>query len=152
VEKPDGAPIGHFGLAVRDYTHSTAPNRRYPDLITSRMIKAALAHQHPPYSPGELGQLAQHCTQQEEAAQKVERRVRKSEAALVLERRIGDAFDGIVTGADARATWVRTFTPPVEGKLVGHPPHLDIGQRVRLRLVVADVEHGFIDFVLANEG
>src|SRR5690606_14072243 len=102
VEKPDGDPIGHFALAVRDYTHSTAPNRRYPDLITSRLIKAALRHQPPPYSPGELGQLAQHCTQQEDAAQKVERRVRKSEAALVLEKRIGEAFDGIVTGADAR--------------------------------------------------
>ena len=150
LEKPDGDPIGHFGLAVRDYTHSTAPNRRYPDLITSRLIKAALAHQHPPYSPSELDHLAQHCTQQEDAAQKVERRVRKSEAALVLERRIGEHFDGIVTGADPQSTWVRTFAPPVEGKLVGHPPHLDIGQRVRLTLVVADVEHGFIDFVLAT--
>lgn len=152
VEKPDGDPIGHFALAVRDYTHSTAPNRRYPDLITSRLIKAALMHRHPPYSPGDLAELAQHCTQQEDAAQKVERRVRKSEAALVLEQRIGATFDGIVTGADARSTWVRTFVPPVEGKLVGSPPHLDIGQRVRLRLVVADVEHGFIDFVLATEG
>ncbi|MCB2008024.1 MAG: RNB domain-containing ribonuclease [Rhodoferax sp.] len=150
LEKPDGDPIGHFGLAVRDYTHSTAPNRRYPDLITSRLIKAALAHQHPPYSPSELDHLAQHCTQQEDAAQKVERRVRKSEAALVLERRIGEHFDGIVTGADPQSTWVRTFAPPVEGKLVGNPPHLDIGQRVRLTLVVADVEHGFIDFVLAS--
>lgn len=149
VERPDGPPIGHFGLAVQDYTHSTAPNRRYPDLITSRLIKAALARQHPPYSPSELGLLAQHCTQQEDAAQKVERRVRKSEAALVLESRIGQTFDGIVTGADAQSTWVRTFSPPVEGKLVGQPPHLDVGQRLRLQLVVADVEHGFIDFVLA---
>jgi len=149
VERPDGPPIGHFGLAVQDYTHSTAPNRRYPDLVTSRLIKAALAGQHPPYSPSELGLLAQHCTQQEDAAQKVERRVRKSEAALVLETRIGQSFDGIVTGADAQSTWVRTFEPPVEGKLVGNPPRLDIGQRVRLRLVVADVEHGFIDFVLS---
>jgi len=149
VERPDGPPIGHFGLAVQDYTHSTAPNRRYPDLITGRLIKAVLARQSPPYSPTELGLLAQHCTQQEDAAQKVERRVRKSEAALVLETRIGQTFDGIVTGADAQATWVRTFTPPVEGKLVGNPPHLDIGQRVPLCLVVADVEHGFIDFVLS---
>jgi exoribonuclease II len=150
VERPDGPPIGHFGLAVQDYTHSTAPNRRYPDLVTSRLIKAVLAGQHPPYSPSELGLLAQHCTQQEDAAQKVERRVRKSEAALVLETRIGQTFEGIVTGADAQATWVRSFTPPVEGKLVGDPPHLDIGQRVQLKLVVADVEHGFIDFVLAG--
>lgn len=150
VETPDGPPIGHFALAVRDYTHSTAPNRRFPDLITTRMIKATLARAHAPYSNAELGLLAQHCTQQEDAAQKVERRVRKSEAALVLETHIGQAFDGIVTGADPQSTWVRTFTPPVEGKLVGNPPHLDIGQRVRLKLVVADVEHGFIDFVLAD--
>jgi len=151
VETPDGPPIGHFALAVRDYTHSTAPNRRFPDLITTRMIKTTLARQHSPYSNAELGQLAQHCTQQEDAAQKVERRVRKSEAALVLETHIGQAFDGIVTGADPQSTWVRTFKPPAEGKLVGNPPHLDIGQRVRLKLVVADVEHGFIDFVLADQ-
>lgn len=149
VEQPDGTPIGHFGLAVRDYTHSTAPNRRYPDLITARLIKAVLARAQPPYSPAALAELALHCTRQEDAAQKVERRVRKSEAALVLETRIGQTFSGIVTGADAQSTWVRTFTPPVEGKLVGNPPHLDIGQRVQLRLVVADVEHGFIDFVLS---
>lgn len=149
VERPDGTAIGHFGLAVRDYTHSTAPNRRYPDLITSRLIKAVLAKTPPPYSPAALAELALHCTHQEDAAQKVERRVRKSEAALVLEKRIGQTFAGIITGADPQSTWVRTFTPPVEGKLVGNPPHLDIGQRVQLRLVVADVEHGFIDFVIA---
>ncbi|MEO7937166.1 MAG: RNB domain-containing ribonuclease [Burkholderiaceae bacterium] len=149
VEQPDGIPIGHFGLAVRDYTHSTAPNRRYPDLITSRLIKAVLAKTKPPYNPAALAELALHCTRQEDAAQKVERRVRKSEAALVLEKRIGQTFDGIVTGADAQSTWVRTFTPPVEGKLVGNPPRLNVGQRVKLRLVAADVEHGFIDFVLA---
>ncbi len=152
VESPDSPPIGHFGLAVRDYMHSTAPNRRYPDLITARLIKAALAHQHAPYSSGELAQLALHCTQQEDAAQKVERRVRKSEAALVLETRIGQEFDGIVTGANPQAIWVRTFSPPVEGKLVGAPIHLDIGQKVRLKLTAADVEHGFIDFVLARAG
>ena len=149
VEQPDGTPIGHFGLAVRDYTHSTAPNRRYPDLITSRLIKAVLVQAPPPYDPAALAELALHCTQQEDSAQKVERRVRKSEAALVLETRIGQIFEGIVTGADAQSTWVRTFTPPVEGKLVGDRPHLNIGQRVQLRLVVADVEHGFIDFVIS---
>ena len=149
VERPGAAPIGHFGLAVRNYTHSTAPNRRYPDLITSRLLKAVLTHAHPPYSASALEELAAHCTHQEDAAQKVERRVRKSEAALVLEKRIGHTFAGIVTGADAQSTWVRTFSPPVEGKLVGNPPHLDIGQRVQLRLIVADVEHGFIDFVLS---
>ena len=108
-----------------------------------------LAKTKPPYNPAALAELALHCTRQEDAAQKVERRVRKSEAALVLEKRIGQTFDGIVTGADAQSTWVRTFTPPVEGKLVGNPPRLNVGQRVKLRLVAADVEHGFIDFVLA---
>jgi len=149
VESPGGAPIGHFGLAVRDYMHSTAPNRRYPDLITARLIKAALAHQHAPYSDAELGHLADHCTRQEDNAQKVERRVRKSEAALVLERRIGEQFDGLVTGVNADATWVRIFEPPVEGKLAGGE-RFDIGQRLRLRLTVANVERGFIDFVLAG--
>ena len=150
VETPTGPPIGHFGLAVRDYMHSTAPNRRFPDLITARLIKAVLSASHPPYDNGELGELAHHCTTQEDAAQKVERRVRKSEAALVLENRIGETFDGIVTGVNAEASWVRIFTPPVEGKLVGSPPHIDVGQTVRVRLVVAHVERGFIDFVLAD--
>ncbi|HRA61528.1 MAG TPA: RNB domain-containing ribonuclease [Burkholderiaceae bacterium] len=150
VETPTGPPIGHFGLAVRDYMHSTAPNRRFPDLITARLIKAVLAKTHPPYANGQLGELAHQCTTQEDAAQKVERRVRKSEAALVLEDRIGEAFDGIVTGINDEASWVRIFNPPVEGKLVGAPPRIDIGQTVRLRLVVANVERGFIDFVLAG--
>jgi exoribonuclease-2 len=149
VESPGNEPIGHFGLAVRDYMHSTAPNRRYPDLITARLIKAALTHQHSPYSDSELGRLADHCTRQEDNAQKVERRVRKSEAALVLESRIGEQFDGLVTGVNAEATWVRIFEPPVEGKLTGGA-RLDVGQRLRLRLVVANVERGFIDFELAD--
>ena len=149
VESPGGSPIGHFGLAVRDYMHSTAPNRRYPDLITARLIKAALAHQHPPYSDAELEHLAEHCTHQEDNAQKVERQVRKSEAALVLESRIGEVFDGLITGVNANATWVRIFQPPVEGKLAGGN-HFAIGQRLRLRLTVANVERGFIDFVLAD--
>jgi exoribonuclease II len=147
VEHPGAAPIGHFGLAVRDYAHSTAPNRRFPDLIALRMLKAVLAGEPPPYNPGELDALAAHCTQQEDAAQKVERRVRKSEAALLLESRIGQHFDAIVTGRTERDTWVRVFTPPVEGKLVGQPPGLDVGEQLRVTLVDADVERGFIDFV-----
>jgi exoribonuclease-2 len=150
VETPTGPPIGHFGLAVRDYMHSTAPNRRFPDLITARLIKAVLGKTHPPYDNAQLGELAHQCTAQEDAAQKVERRVRKSEAALVLESRIGEAFDGIVTGINDEASWVRIFNPPVEGKLVGAPPRIDIGQTVRLRLAAANVERGFIDFVLAG--
>ncbi len=152
VETPAGPPIGHFGLAVRDYMHSTAPNRRFPDLITIRLLKAVLSRSHPPYDNAELGELAHQCTTQEDAAQKVERRVRKSEAALVLETRIGEEFDGIVTGINEEASWVRIFTPPVEGKLAGAPPRLDVGQTVRLRLTVANVERGFIDFVLAEPG
>jgi len=147
VEQPGGPPIGHFGLAARDYTHSTAPNRRFPDLITSRMLKARLTGSEPPYSLAELNELAAHCTQQEDAAQKVERRVRKSEAALLLESHVGQHYDAIVTGRSASDTWVRVFTPPVEGKLVGRVPELEVGQQIRVKLVATDVERGFIDFV-----
>jgi len=150
VEHPGGPPIGHFGLAVRDYTHSTAPNRRFPDLITSRMLKATLAAAAPPYSLAELEALAAHCTQQEDAAQKVERRVRKSEAALLLESHVGQQYDAIVTGHSMSDTWVRIFTPPAEGKLVAGVPELEVGQQVRVKLVATNVERGFIDFVLVD--
>ena len=150
VEHPGGTPIGHFGLAMRDYTHSTAPNRRFPDLITSRMLKAMLDGDQPPYSLAELEALAQHCTQQEDAAQKVERRVRKSEAALLLESHVGQQFDAIVTGRSVSDTWVRIFTPPVEGKLVARVPEIEVGQRIRVKLVATNVERGFIDFVLVD--
>jgi exoribonuclease-2 len=147
VEVPGGAPIGHFGLAVRDYTHSTAPNRRFPDLITLRLLKAALADEPQPYSNAELGELAQHCTRQEDAAQKVERQLRKSEAALLLESRVGERFDALVTGAGPEGTWVRILTPPAEGKLVGGHGGLRVGDALRVKLVSTHVEHGFIDFV-----
>ena len=147
VEVPGGAPIGHFGLAVRDYTHSTAPNRRFPDLITLRLLKAALADEPQPYSNAELGELAQHCTRQEDAAQKVERQLRKSEAALLLESRVGERFDALVTGAGPEGTWVRILTPPAEGKLVGGHSGLRVGDALRVKLVSTHVEHGFIDFV-----
>jgi exoribonuclease-2 len=149
VEPPGGAPIGHFGLAVRDYTHSTAPNRRYPDLITLRMVKAHLAGSAPPYSLTELAALAAHCTVQEDAAQKVERRMRKSEAALLLESHVGESFDGIVTGHSETESWVRTFAPPAEGKLAPSSRALEVGQQVHVKLVATDVERGFIDFALA---
>ncbi len=149
VERPGAPPIGHFGLAERDYTHSTAPNRRYPDLVTLRMIKALLAGAPPPYAAAELEALAQHCTQQEDAARKVERRMRKSEAALFLAPLIGKTFDGLVTGVGEAGAWVRTFTPPAEGRLVGALPALRVGQQVRVRLDAANVERGFIDFSLA---
>ncbi len=150
VEQPGAAPIGHFGLALRDYTHSTAPNRRFPDLITSRLIKAVLAGTSPAYSVAELGALAAHCSQQEDAAQKVERKLRKCEAALLLESHIGQRYDAIVTGRNDHNTWVRTLTPPVEGMLTGRAPALDIGQRIEVKLVATDVERGFIDFELVQ--
>jgi exoribonuclease-2 len=147
VEEAGAEPIGHFGLAVKDYTHSTAPNRRYPDLITHRMVKAALANGKPPYAHDELEELAAHCTDQEDAANKVERQVRKSAAAAMLQDRIGEHFEGIVTGASQKGTWVRVFRPPVEGKLVHGHEGLDIGDKVRVKLIEVDVERGFIDFV-----
>jgi exoribonuclease-2 len=150
VELPGQEPIGHFGLAVKDYTHSTAPNRRFPDLIAHRLVKAALAGGKPPYDAGELGALADHCTQAEDAANKVERQVRKSAAAYVLKNRIGEKFDGIVTGASEKGTWVRVFHPPVEGKVVHGAAGLDIGHKVRVKLVDVNVERGFIDFTRAH--
>jgi exoribonuclease-2 len=146
VEQPGAPSIGHFGLAVRDYTHSTAPNRRFPDLITSRMLKAVLAGSAPPYSVAELTALAAHCSRQEDAAQKVERKLRKCEAALLLESHVGQRYDAIVTGRSDHNTWVRTLAPPVEGMLTGRAPELDVGQRVEVKLVATDVEQGFIDF------
>lgn len=152
ADPPGGDPPGHFGLAVRDYTHATAPNRRYPDLITHRLLKAAFGKQPAPYSIDELAQLAQHCTQQEDAAQKVERQVRKSAAALLLENRVGETFDAIVTGASDKGTWVRTLHPLVEGRLDRGFQGLDVGDRVRVRLLSTDVERGFIDFARENHG
>lgn len=146
VELPGGVSPGHFGLAVRDYTHSTAPNRRFPDLITQRLLKAALAGQAAPYDPARLQDLARHCTLQENNASKVERQVRKSAAALLLESRIGERFEGIVTGAADKGTWVRIFRPPVEGRVVRGFQGLDVGERVIVELLETDVERGFIDF------
>jgi len=150
VELPGQTPIGHFGLAVKDYTHSTAPNRRFPDLIAHRLVKAALAGGTPPYDAAELGALADHCTKAEDAANKVERQVRKSAAAYVLKNRIGEKFDGIVTGASEKGTWVRVFHPPVEGKVVHGADGLDIGHKVRVKLVDVNVDRGFIDFARAH--
>ncbi len=152
VEQAHAAPVGHFGLALRDYTHSTAPNRRYPDLITLRLLKSVLRGEPPPYTPAELDVLAAHCTRQEDAAKKVERRVRKSEAALLLESRIGQHFDAIVTGQTDNGTWVRIFTPPAEGRMIAGQAGLSVGQLVRVQLVETNVLRGFIDFVLSGPG
>ncbi|MEI6669548.1 MAG: RNB domain-containing ribonuclease [Acidobacteriota bacterium] len=147
VDLPGSPPPGHFGLAVKDYTHSTAPNRRYPDLVTQRLLKAAMAGAPPPYSTSELDALATHCTQREDDATKVERQVRKSAAALLLSGRIGESFDAVVTGASSKGTWVRLVAPPVEGKLDRGFQGLDVGDALRVRLVQTDVQRGFIDVV-----
>ena len=146
VELPGGNAAGHFGLAVRDYTHSTAPNRRYPDLITQRLLKAAMAGRPVPYNNDELQALAKHCTEEEDAAKKVERQVGKSAAAILLESRIGERFDGIVTGASDKGTWVRILHPPIEGRLVSGFEGMDVGQRLRVQLIRTDIERGYIDF------
>ncbi len=146
VDPPGAEPPGHFGLAVRDYAHSTAPNRRYPDLVVQRLIKATLASKPSPYSLDELAQLAAHCTTQEDAANKVERQVRKSAEAMVVQPRIGQTFDAHVTGASPKGTFVRVLDPPIDGMLVRGGTGLDVGDRVRVRLAHVDVDRGYIDF------
>lgn len=150
LELPGEAAEGHFGLAVRNYTHSTAPNRRFPDVIAQRLLKAALAGRPSPYTNDELAALASHCTEQEDNADKVERQVRKSAAALLLVSRIGEQFDAIVTGASEKGTWVRVSGPTVEGKLVRGFEGLDVGDSVRVKLIHADASRGFIDFIRAG--
>jgi exoribonuclease-2 len=146
AELPGATAPGHFGLAVKDYAHSTAPNRRYPDLITQRLLKAAIGGQAAPYSFAELDVLAKHFTEAEDAANKVERQVAKSAAALLLEARIGEQFDAIVTGASAKGTWARLLTIPVEGRVVRGFAGIDVGDRIHVRLLAVDVERGYIDF------
>jgi VacB/RNase II family 3'-5' exoribonuclease len=150
AELPEENAPGHFGLATKDYVHSTAPNRRYPDLLTQRLLKAALAGKPAPYSKAELDVLAVHCTKAEDAAKKVERQVGKSAAALLLQSRIGERFDSIVTGAAAKGTWVRLLTVPVEGKLVAGFEGVDVGERIRVQLTSVNVQRGFIDFKKIN--
>jgi exoribonuclease-2 len=146
LELPGQPVAGHFGLAVRDYMHSTAPNRRFPDVITQRLVKSALSSAAAPYTTAELLALASHCTEQEDHAAKAERRVGKSAAALLLQTRIGQTFPAIVTGAADKGTWARTTLPPVEGRIVRGFQGLKVGQAVRVRLLSTDVTRGFIDF------
>jgi exoribonuclease-2 len=155
AELPDDAGPGHFGLAVKDYTHSTAPNRRCSDLITQRLLKAVLQGDPSPYSADQLVVLATHCTHQENVADKVERQVAKSAAALLLESRIGEQFDAIITGASPKGTWVRLLTLPIEGKLAQGFEGLDVGDPLHVQLISVDVEQGYIDFAktgLAGSG
>jgi exoribonuclease-2 len=150
AELPEDHPSGHFGLAVKDYVHATAPNRRYPDLLIQRLLKAALEGKPAPYTKAELDVLAVHCTEAEDAARKVERQVGKSAAALLLESRLGEQFDAIVTGAAPKGTWARLLTIPVEGKVVRGFEGLDVGDRVRVQLISVNVQRGFIDFKKIN--
>lgn len=146
VETEESQMVGHFGLALREYIHSTAPNRRFPDLITQRQYKAFLRGSKPPYALEELRALAAHCTQQEDAATKVERHLNKSAAALFLKDQVGTIFDGIITGASEVGTWVRIFDPPVEGKVIRGQKGLDVGDRIHVKLVSVDVSRGYINF------
>ncbi len=146
MELPQQSTARHFGLAVSDYTHSTAPNRRFPDLVTQRLLKAAIAGKPAPYTNEELGGLAPHCNEQMADAEKVSRQIDKAAAGMLLQSRIGEQFDAIVTGASDKGTWVRITHPMTEGRLRQASKGLDVGDRVRVRLVSTDVNRGFIDF------
>lgn len=147
LHAPNTPPLGHFGLAVPDYTHSTAPNRRYGDLVTQRLLKAALANAPAPYTSAELTAIAARCTLKESDERKVERTMRKVVAAQLLHPRVGEVFDAIVTGAVEKGTFVRLTSPPAEGRVIRGEQGMDVGAHVRVRLVSTDPEKGFIDFV-----
>jgi exoribonuclease-2 len=146
--KPNEVSPGHFGLAVQDYTHSTAPNRRFPDVVTQRLMKAYLAHGPQPYSEDQLNTIALRCTLMEDGARKVEREMQKRIAAVVLHPRIGQSFPAIVTGVNKYGTFVRTLDPHVDGMLVQGGKGLDVGDRVTVKLISTDPQRGFIDFAV----
>ena len=150
VEEPNEPTPDHFGLAVDDYGHSTAPNRRFADLVTQRLIKAALMRRDPPYTHEALGAIAARCMEREDAANRVERQVRKAAAAMVLEHRVGEVFDAVVTGASPKGTWVRLQRPIVEGKLERGHEGRQVGDRLRVKLIHVDPPKGFIDFAEAH--
>jgi exoribonuclease-2 len=139
-------PQGHFGLATQDYAHSTAPNRRFADLVTQRVVKAYLAGEAAPYTDEELAAIAAHCNERESAARKVERAMLKRVAAVGLAGSIGKTFHGVITGASDKGTYVRVFDPPVEGKVVRGAQGLDVGDTVDVTLLHTDPQHAFIDF------
>ncbi len=137
---------GHFGLAALDYTHSTAPNRRFADLVTQRVVKAMIANQPPPYTDDELAAIAQHLNERDSAARKVERTMQKRVAAVALANRVGEHFQGVITGANAKGTFIRVFNPPVEGMIVHGAEGLDVGDTTSVTLARTDPAHAFIDF------
>jgi len=149
LERAGEPSQGHFGLAVQDYTHSTAPNRRFPDMVTQRLIKAMLASLPNPYSDDELTAIAAHCTEREDASRKVEREMSKRLAAVALQNRIGATFDAIITGVTPKGTFVRALQPHVDGLLAQGAQGLDVGDKLRVKLIRTDVQHGFIDFARA---
>ncbi len=146
--KPNESSPGHFGLAVQDYTHSTAPNRRFPDIVTQRLMKALIAKANQPYSEDDLNAIAVHCTLMEDNARKVERDMQKRIAAVVLHPRIGQSFPAIVTGVNKYGTFVRTLDPPVDGMVVQGGKGLDVGDKVTAKLISTDPQRGFIDFAV----
>ena len=149
LERPGDPEQGHFGLAVEDYTHSTAPNRRFADLVTQRLVKAVLANQPPPYTDDELNAVAATCTSKANAARKVERDVAKRIAAIAMSGRIGETFDAIVTGVTPHGTFVRVVSPHVEGLLAQGQQGADVGDKLRVKLIRTDIERGFVDFARA---
>jgi exoribonuclease II len=146
LERPGDPQEGHFGLAVQNYTHATAPNRRFADLVTQRLVKALLTKQAPPYSDQELATIANDCTVKEDAARKVERDMSKRIAAMAMSTRIGDAFDAIVTGVTPKGTFVRIMQPHVEGLLAHGQAGLDVGDKLRVKLIRTDPQRGYVDF------
>ena len=149
LERAGEVAPGHFGLAVQDYTHSTAPNRRFADIVTQRLIKGMLAGKHNPYSDDELTAIASNCTQKEDAARKVEREMAKRLAAVAMQHRIGEVFDALVTGVTPQGTFVRVLQPHIDGLLAQGQQGLDVGDRVRAKLIRTDPQHGYIDFARA---
>ncbi len=149
LERPGDPEQGHFGLAVQDYTHSTAPNRRFADLVTQRLVKAVLDKKPAPYSDDELATIAANCTLKENAARKVEREMSKRISAVAMSSRVGEVFDAMVTGASDKGTFVRVSHPTVEGMLAHGQVGLDVGDKLRVKLVKTDVQRGFIDFARA---
>ena len=149
VQLPNTESEGHFGLAVQDYTHSTAPNRRYADLVTQRLVKAAIEKKPTPYTEDELKQIAERCTEREDAARKVERKMRKVAAAMLLKDSIGKQFDAIVTGVTPKGTFARVIAPPVDGRVMRGERGMRVGDKVNVRLLSTDPQRGFIDFARA---
>jgi exoribonuclease-2 len=149
LERPGDPEQGHFGLAVQDYTHSTAPNRRFPDVVTQRLIKSVLDGKPGPYSDNDLAAIAANCTAKGDAARKVEREMAKRMSAVAMSHRIGETFDAMVTGVTPKGTFVRVVQPHIEGLLAQGGQGLHVGDKIRAKLTRTDVQRGFIDFVKA---